>query len=270
MKKEMKNLKVKKAPKLSAGAKGDKSAAAAFRIPTPEKMLEAGVHFGHQVRRWNPTMSPFIFGKNRNIHIIDLFITERKLREACEFLQKTAKAGEGILFVGTKRQAQELVKTAAEECGALYMSNRWIGGVLTNFSEVKKNIERLKELTRKKEEKELLRYTKKEQLLIDREIQRLNFMVGGIAKMKKLPAAIFIVDVKKEKTAYREAVRTGVKIVSLSDTNNDVSKVDYPIPGNDDAMKSIALIVKTIASSVKMGYKEEVNHGLKVKGQKLK
>ncbi|MFH1565955.1 MAG: 30S ribosomal protein S2 [bacterium] len=227
-------------------------------IPTPEEMLEAGVHFGHQVRRWHPTMAPYIYGKKSNIHILDLFITQKKLQEACEFLYKKAKAGETILFAGTKRQAQDIIKENAKECGALYMTNRWIGGTITNFSEIKRNIERLKNLTNQKKEGELSHYTKKEQLLIDREIKKLEFMVGGIAKMKKIPTVIFIVDVKKERTAYREAVRAGVEIVSLSDTNNDISFVKYPIPGNDDAMKSIALIVKTVAEAVRLGYKESV------------
>jgi len=232
-------------------------------IPTPEEMLEAGVHFGHQVKRWNPTMAPFIYGKKSNIHILDLFKTEQRLREACEFLYKTAVAGETIIFIGTKRQAQVVLKESAEKSGALYMTNRWLGGTLTNFVEIKKNIEKLKDLSRQKKEGELDHYTKKEQLLIDREIRRLTFMVGGIISMKKLPAAVFIVDVKKEKTAYREAVRTGVKIVSLSDTNNDISKVDYPIPGNDDAMKAISLIVKTVAGAVELGYNQYERDSIK-------
>ncbi|MBU1017173.1 30S ribosomal protein S2 [Patescibacteria group bacterium] len=246
-------LEIKSSAKKSTVVKKPK-----LSIPTPEEMLEAGVHFGHQVRRWHPSMALYIFGKKSNIHIMDLFITEQKLQEACEFLYQTAKEGKPILFVGTKRQAQDIIKDAAGKSGAFCMSNRWIGGTLTNFSEIKKNIVRLKDLIRQRKEGAFSHYTKKEQLLLDREIKKLEFMVGGIFDMKEVPAAVFIVDVKKEKTAYREAVRTGVKIVSLSDTNNDISNVDYPIPGNDDAINAISLIVKTVASAVELGYNENV------------
>ncbi len=229
-----------------------------FDIPTPEEMLEAGLHFGHQVRRWHPSMEPYIYGKKSNVHIIDLFKTEEKLKKAAEFLYDVAKGKGPILFVGTKKQAQNLIMEEAARCGALYVSVKWVGGTLTNFKEIRKNIDKLKDLGRKLKSGEFDNRTKKERLLIEREIARLDRLFSGVISMTKLPGAIFIVDLKREKTACREALRTHIPIVSLSDTNNDISGVAYPIPGNDDALKSIKVIVKTLADAVEMGYKEEV------------
>jgi len=240
-----------------------------FNIPTPEEMLEAGLHFGHQIRRWHPSMEPYIYSKQNNIHVLDLFKTQEKLKQACEFLYQVAKKGEPIVFIGTKKQAQELIKEKATAAKAMYVTNRWLGGTLTNFSVIKKNIDKLKDLIKKMETGEFNHYTKKERLLIDREIARLENNVGGIVGLNKVPSAVFIVDVKREKTAYREAARLGLPIVALSDTNNDISGVTYPIPGNDDALKSISLVVSVIADAVEKGYKE-CDRDIKDQNSKLK
>ncbi len=210
---------------------------------------------GHQLRRWHPNMEPYIFAAKKNIHIVDLEKTDEGLKAATEFLYETAKRGEQIIFVGTKKQAQEIVEIEAKRCGALYVTERWLGGTLTNFSVIKKNSDKLVKLLKQREEGELAKYTKKEQLLIDREIEKLQRFVGGIVTLKGAPSAIFVVDVKREKTAVREAARLETKVVGLVDTNSDPSDVDFVIPGNDDAIKAIAIIVKTVADCVETGYK---------------
>ena len=228
----------------------------AYKTPKIDQLLEAGVHFGHQVRRWHPKMEPYIFSVKKNVHIIDLEQTEELLKKACDFLFETAKNGGQIIFVGTKKQAREIIQIEAKRCGALYVTERWIGGTLTNFRVIKKNIDKLLSLKSKRISGELDKYTKKERLLIDREIEKLEKYIGGIVSLKGNPSAVFVVDPRRERTAVNESKSCGVPVVSLIDTNSDPSKVDYVIPGNDDAIKSVALILKTISDAILDGYKE--------------
>lgn len=229
---------------------------AKYSVPKPKDLLSAGVHFGHQVRRWHPSMAPYIFTAKKNIHVIDLATTEKGLKEACEFLYKTASEGGQIIFVGTKKQAREIIENEAKRCGAFFVSNRWLGGTITNFGIIKKNTAKLTRLIKEREAGEHSHYTKKERLLIDREIAKLTTLVGGIVGLTKIPQAIFVVDARREKTAIREAARANVKVAALVDTNTDPSDVNYVIAGNDDAIKSIALILKTVADAVEAGYKD--------------
>lgn len=228
---------------------------AKYKIPSIEELLDAGVHFGHQVKRWHPRMEPYIYTVRRNIHIIDLEQTERLLKEACDFLYNEAKKGSKIVFVGTKKQARDTIGAEAQRSGAMYIMERWLGGIITNLSVIKKNnIDKLLDLKRKRERGELQKYTKKERLLIDREIERLERFVGGIVRMNSAPDVMFVIDAKREKTAIREAKRAGIPVVAMLDTNSDPSEIDYVIPGNDDAIKSVAIIVKAIADAVEQGY----------------
>ncbi len=227
-----------------------------YNTPTIEELFDAGVHFGHQVRRWNPKMAPYIFDVRKNIHIIDLEKTEELLKKACEFLYETAKKGEQIIFVGTKKQASELIKLEARRCGALYVTDRWLGGTITNFRVIKRNIDKLVNLKRKREEGEFAKYTKKERLLIDRDIEKLENSVGGLVSLKGAPGAVFVIDTKREKTAIREAFRKGVPSVALVDTNSDPSTITYVVPGNDDAIKSILVTLRAITNAVEAGYKD--------------
>ncbi len=227
-----------------------------YILPKIEELLEAGVHFGHQVRRWHPKMEPYIYGVKQNIHIIDLEITHKNLENACEFLYETASKGGQIIFVGTKKQAHDIVSIEAKRSGAMYVIERWIGGTITNHRVIRLNIDKLLNTIRKKELGELDKYTKKERLLIDREVEKLQRSIGGITALKGVPAALVVVDSKREKTAVREAVRSGVKVVGLVDTNSNPAGVDYVIPGNDDALKSIALILKSFGDAVEAGYKK--------------
>jgi len=228
-----------------------------LNIPTPKDMLDAGVHLGHQARRWSPKMSPYIFDKRRGVHVIDLFITEKKLKEACEFLYEVAQKGGKIIFVGTKRQVSDIIKSEAERSSGLFVEDRWLGGTLTNYKQIKKSIDMLATLKKKLESGEFDHYTKKERLEIERKIKKLNRSVGGIANLSKTPEALFIVDAKREKTAVREARRLGIPIVALTDTNTDPEGIDYVIPGNDDSIKSLILMVGTVADAIEKGYKEQ-------------
>ena len=229
---------------------------AKYKLPKIEELLEAGVHYGHQIRRWNPKMEPYIYSVKKNVHIIDLEKTEELLKEACEYLYTCAKEGKQIVFVGTKKQARETVKIEAKRCGAHYVTERWIGGTITNFKVIKKNIDKLINLIRQKETGELEKYTKKERLLIDREIEKLQRNIGGIVNLKATPDVLFVVDAKREKTAIREAKSAGVPVVALIDTNCDPSNIKYVIPGNDDAIKSVALVLKVVADALEHGYKD--------------
>lgn len=229
------------------------------KLPTVEEMLESGVHFGHQARRWHPRMEGFIFDKKKNIHILDLYKSRECLESACKYLYDVASKGGSIIFVGTKKQARDIVQLEARRAGAMYITERWVGGTITNFQTIRKNIDKLKEFMRKKEAGELSRYTKKERLLIDREIAKLQTYVGGILNLSSKPDALFIVDVRKEKTAVREAKRAKVPVVALVDTNSDPESISFVIPGNDDAIRSIALVVKAIADSVEDGYKHHAD-----------
>lgn len=219
-------------------------------------MLDAGVHFGHQIRRWHPKMEPYIYTVAKDIHIIDLEQSEKMLKTACEVLFNAAKAGKKIVFVGTKKQSRDIVELEAKRCGAMYVRERWIGGTVTNFSNIKRNLDKLIKYIKDRDEGNFEGRTKKERLLIDREIEKMLAVYGGIISMRSNPDILFVIDPKREKTAVREAKNAGIPTVAIVDTNADPTVVDYAIPGNDDAIKSIALLVKAVADAVEEGYKE--------------
>lgn len=216
-----------------------------------KKLLEAGCHFGHQTVRWNPKMKPYIFEAREGIHIFDLVKTKEGLEAACAFVKETSTKGGKILFVGTKRQAKEIIEKTAKKAGMPYVSERWLGGTLTNFEQIQKSLEKLATLKKEKEEGKYKDYTKKENLLIDREIARLEKFFGGLTSLEKLPEALFVVDVKTEAGAVLEAARKEIPVVGIVDTNSDPDLVDYVIPGNDDAQKSIELIVGAVGDACK-------------------
>lgn len=220
-----------------------------------QDLLEAGVHFGHQVRRWNPKMKPFIFGAREGVHIIDLAQTVEKLTEACEFAKKIGLEGKTILFLTSKNQAKIIIAEEAKKCQAYYITERWIGGLLTNWEVAGKNIKKLTELKAKKEAGEFKERTKKENLLIDREIAKLERFYGGVEGMEKLPDALFVIDVKREENACREAKKKEIPLIAICDTNANLSLIAYPIPGNDDATRAIKIIVSAIASAYLEGRK---------------
>jgi len=219
-----------------------------------KQMLEAGVHFGHQTRRWNPKMKPYIFGARNGIHIIDLQKTVKLFDKAYEFIIKTVADGYPVLFVGTKKQAHESVVEESERCGMFYVVNRWLGGTLTNFQTIRKSINRLKELETMKREGTLSRYTKKEALQMEKEAIKLEKNLGGIKNMDDVPGAVFIVDPKKEHIAIREARKLGIPVVAIADTNCDPDEIDYIIPGNDDAIRAIRLICSRISDACIAGH----------------
>lgn len=220
---------------------------------TMQEMLEAGMHFGHQTQRWNPKMRPFIYGSRSKIHIINLDKTLPLFNQAYDFMAKTAAKGGSVLFVGTKRQAQEIVKEEAARCGMYYISNRWLGGTLTNFQTIRKSIERLRSITTMQEDGTINHYKKKEILTMEKELVKLERNLGGIKEMKSLPSVIFVIDPKREKIAIEEARRLGIAVVAMADTNCDPENIDFPIPANDDAIKSIKLITSRLADAILTG-----------------
>ena len=226
------------------------------KLPTMEELLEAGVHFGHQTGRWHPKSEPYVFGSRNNVHIIDLEETLKALEKSLGFVKDTVAKGGTILFLGTKKQVRDIVKKHAVDCGMPYLTERWLGGMVTNFSEVLSLLRKFKDLQKKQEKGELKKYTKKEQLVFAREIEKQRKRIGGVQDLAKIPDVIYIIDLKYEKTARTEAQVKGVKIVAICDTNIDPTKIDYPIPGNDDAVKSIELITGLIAEAVKEGQAE--------------
>jgi len=217
-----------------------------------KELLEAGVHFGHQTRRWNPKMKPFIFGKRNGIHIVDLQKTLHYFDEAAEFIRDLAANGQNVLFVGTKRQAQDAVREEAVRCGMFYMNHRWLGGTMTNFRTIRKSIDRFKEIETalSAEESNL---TKKERIRLEGQRRKMDRALGGIKDMENLPEALFIIDTVHEHIAVKEANRLGIPVVAVVDTNCDPEEVDYPIPGNDDAIRAIRLFTSRIADSVLEG-----------------
>ena len=215
------------------------------------ELLEAGVHFGHQTRRWNPKMKKFIFTERNGIHIIDLRKTLDRLVTARAAVNEIVLAGEKVLFVCTKRQLRSVIEQEAEQCGAFYVTERWLGGMLTNFQTIRKQIRRLKELERGQEESAFEFYTKKERLLLDRERIKLNKYLAGVKDMTRLPGAMFVVDVKREASAVREAGRLGIPVIAITDTNANPDLVEYPVPGNDDAIRSVGLITQAIGESIR-------------------
>lgn len=223
--------------------------------PEIQDLLKAGVHFGHQSSRWNPKMRKYIFAARNGIHVIDLKKTHRLLQEAQAKVRDVVTGGDRVLFVCTKRQLRGIVEEEAERCGAFYVTERWLGGMLTNFQTIKKQIRRLKDLERGIEEGAYEFYTKKEQLLLEREQQKLNKYLVGVKDMGRLPGAIFVVDAKKEMIAVREANKLGIPVIAIADTNADPDLIDYPIPGNDDAIRSVSVITKAIADAIESARK---------------
>jgi len=223
---------------------------------TLEELLKAGCHFGHQAKRWHPKMAPYIWTVRDGIHVFDLVKTKAGLDKAAVFAKDTAVRAEKILFIGTKRQARGFVKEEAIRCKMPYMVERWLGGAITNWPQIKKSIDKLLEMKDKRKKGEYKKYTKKENILIDREINRLKRFFGGLVELEDIPAAIFVVDCKKESAAIKEANMKGVKVIGLIDTNTDPVGVDYVIPANDDAIGSIKLIVSCIAEAVISGKKK--------------
>jgi small subunit ribosomal protein S2 len=220
-----------------------------------KELLEAGVHFGHQVRRWNPKMKEYIFGERNGIYIIDLQKTQRMFREAIAFVTNLIAEDKGktVLFVGTKRQAQDAIREEAEKCGQYYVNQRWLGGLLTNFQTVQKSIKRLKDLESMQTDGRYEKMTKKERIKLDRERESLNKNLSGIKSMNRLPDCVFIIDVKKEEIAVAEANRLGIPIVAVVDTNCSPEGIDYVIPGNDDALRAVRLFASRIADSIVEG-----------------
>lgn len=229
-------------------------------------LLQAGVHFGHQTHRWNPKMRKYIFAERGGIYLIDLKKTMRELKNARELVHSTVRAGGNVLFVCTKPQLAEIVRTEAERCGAFYVTERWLGGMLTNFQTIKKNIRRLKELERGMEENAFEFYTKKEQLLLDRELTKLNRYLSGIKDMNRLPSLVYVVDANKEEIAVREANRLDIPVIAIADTNADPDYLTVPIAGNDDAIRSVQLITGVIASEIETA-RSERPEGKEVAGE---
>jgi len=221
-----------------------------------KQLLEAGVHFGHQTRRWNPKMAPFIFMDRNGIHIIDLQQTVTRLNEAYKFVEQIAAEGGTILFVGTKKQAQEAVAEEATRCGMYFVNHRWLGGMLTNFQTIQLRIRYLRELETRRDRGDFDRLPKKEVQRLQDDIVRLERILGGIKDMRRLPNAIFIIDTRKERTAVLEARRLDIPIIALADTNSDPDEIDYPIPANDDAIRAVRLLSAKIADAVVEGRRE--------------
>ena len=222
-----------------------------------KQLLEAGVHFGHQTRRWDPKMAEYIFQARNGIHIIDLQKTSKKLDEAYAFIKEQAEEGKTVLFVGTKKQAQECMKEAAIKCGMYYVDQRWLGGMLTNFETIRARVQRLKDLETMAEDGTFDVLPKKEVILLKKEMEKLERNLGGIKEMDKLPGVIFLVDPKKERIAVLEAKKLGIPVVGLVDTNCNPEEVDYPIPGNDDAIRAVSLIADVMANAVIEGRQGE-------------
>ncbi len=228
-------------------------------------LLGNGVHFGHQASKWNPKMKKYIFGKKSGIYIIDLLKTEKALKNATDFLEKITREGKKVLFTGTKKQAKQIVKEEAERCGMFYVDERWLGGCLTNFSTIRKSIDRLDKLQKEKETEVYMQLAKKERVKIERDEQKLLKNFQGIRKMDKLPEAVVVVDSDNEKIAVQEAKKLGIPVIALLDTNCDPNEVDFPIPGNDDAIRAIRCICSALADAVLQGAAEHGGGKVEVK-----
>ncbi|MGI6637964.1 MAG: 30S ribosomal protein S2 [Desulfobulbus sp.] len=220
---------------------------------TMRQMLEAGLHFGHQTRRWNPKMKPYIYGPRNGIYIVNLDMTMKLFRKAYQYMTDVVADGGYILFVGTKKQAQAIIKEEAERCGMYYVNHRWLGGMLTNFQAIRNSIDRLKKIESMQEDGSINRFPKKEILQMEKERIKLTRNVGGIKNMRSLPDVLFIIDPRKEGIAVEEALKLGIPIVALTDTNCDPDGIDYVIPGNDDAIRAIKLICSLMAEAVQEG-----------------
>jgi small subunit ribosomal protein S2 len=225
-------------------------------VASMKQLLEAGVHFGHQTRRWNPKMRPFIFTAKNGIHILDLQQTVARLNEAYRFVASVVANGDTVLFVGTKKQAQEAIAEAAHNSGQFFVNQRWLGGMLTNFETIQKRIKYLRELEARRERGDFERLPKKEAQHLQDELERLERLLGGIRDMRRLPGAIFVVDTKKEHTAVLEARRLEIPVVALADTNTDPDEMDYPIPSNDDAIRAVKLLCDKMAEAAAEGRRQ--------------
>ena len=222
-----------------------------------KQLLEAGVHFGHQTRRWNPKMAPYIFTERNGIYIIDLQKTVKKIEEAYDFMREVGESGKPVLFVGTKKQAQQAIVDEANRCGMYYVSERWLGGMLTNYKTIATRIKRLNDINTMEEDGTFEKLSKKEVIKLRAEAEKLEKFLGGIKDMKKLPGAMFIVDPRKEKIAIAEAKKLNIPVVAIVDTNCDPDEVDYVIPGNDDAIRAVKLIASTMANAIIEGRQGE-------------
>ncbi len=222
-----------------------------------KQLLEAGVHFGHQTRRWNPKMAEYIFTERNGIYIIDLQKTVKKIEEAYDFIREVAANGDDVLFVGTKKQAQESIKEEAERVGMYFVNARWLGGMMTNFKTIRKRIDRLNQIKKMEEDGTFDLLPKKEVIKLKGELEKLEKFLGGIKEMKRLPGALFVVDPKKEHIAIMEAKKLGIPVVAIVDTNCDPEEVDYVIPGNDDAIRAVKLIASTMANAILEGKQGE-------------
>ena len=227
-------------------------------VVSMKQLLESGVHFGHQTRRWNPKMAPYIFTERNGIYIIDLQKTVKNLEKAYKFVRELSENGEQVLFVGTKKQAQDSVKEEALRAGSYYVNARWLGGMLTNFSTIRQRVARLEQLRKMEEDGTFNLLPKKEVIKLNLEIEKLEKFLGGIKDMKKLPGALFIVDPKKERIAVLEAKKLGIPIIAIVDTNCDPDEVDYVIPGNDDAIRAVKLMSSVIANAIIEGREGEI------------
>ena len=230
-------------------------------VVTMKSLLESGVHFGHQVKRWDPRMKKYIFAERNGIHIIDLQKTIAAIKDSYEAVRKITASGKSVLFVGTKKQAQQAVQKEAERCGMFYVNNRWLGGMLTNFTTIKKSLLRLKKIEKMEVDGTFENLTKKEVSALQKEKSKLEKNLGGIKEMKELPGAIFIIDTHKEQIAVAEARRMGIPIIAVVDTNCNPEGIDYPIPGNDDAIRAISLFTSIIANAV---IESDNENGLKI------
>jgi small subunit ribosomal protein S2 len=222
-------------------------------LVTLSELLDAGVHFGHQASRWNPKMFPYIYTEQNGIHVIDLVQTARLLTHACNYVQNAAKEGKTFLFIGTKRQAAGIIAEEAEKCGGYYVNHRWLGGTLTNWATVQGRVGYLKELTSREESGEFDRLPKKEAALLRREHNKLRQNLGGLTSMSQIPDIAIVVDPKRESTAIAECRKLGITIISILDTNSDPNQVDIPIPANDDAVRSIKLVISTLSDAIVAG-----------------
>ena len=222
-------------------------------VVSMKALLEAGVHFGHQTRRWNPKMAPYIYTERNGIYIVDLQKTVRKLEEAYNFVRQLSESGQSLLFVGTKKQAQEAIREEAARCGQYYVNARWLGGMMTNFKTMRTRVDRLNQLKAMQEDGTFDMLPKKEVMKHLGEIEKLEKYLGGVKDMKKLPGALFIVDTRKERNAIAEAHKLGIPVVAIADTNCDPDEIDYVIPGNDDAIRAIKLISSVMANAIQEG-----------------
>ena len=237
-------------------------------VVSMKALLEAGVHFGHQTRRWNPKMAPYIYTERNGIYIIDLQKTVKKLEEAYAFVRQLSESGQSLLFVGTKKQAQEAIKEEASRCGMYYVNARWLGGMMTNFKTMRTRVDRLAQLKKMQEDGTFDMLPKKEVMKLMGEIEKLEKYLGGVVEMKKLPGALFVVDPRKERNAINEARKLNIPIVAIVDTNCDPDEIDYVIPGNDDAIRAIKLIASVMANAVLEGKQgEQVEEAAEAKAE---